>query len=209
MKRFEDEMTAFARPNFFTSERPINLDARQLCIFAVWVSPITVLAEYIDRSKIASLSPKEIAFSSNLNLRRPQLGSLSHVLLILIYGLQNTDTIRRLPGSSLVSLSITPLSCKVRPNNTQISSFGMDKLFVQTFSCPNQNIVADFWVEAKTQGMAPIWPIPTGFWPFSKRSAKFPTQLVLDNKSADITADAFNERMKIMTQPPYFGGRVR
>jgi hypothetical protein len=58
-------------------------------------------------------------------------------------------------------------------------------------------------------GMLQLWPIPGSLWPFSKGLTKFPTKTALSDNDAPIVADAFNERMKRMSQPPYFGGQIR
>jgi hypothetical protein len=88
-----------------------------------------------------------------------------------------------------------------KPTNTQISSFGMGRLFVQVFSCPNDILNTDFRIAARARGLVQLWPIPTRFWPLPQRPAKFPTKLVLDKNGADAIADEFHQRLEIMTHP--------
>ncbi|HEY3848698.1 MAG TPA: hypothetical protein VGL95_16455, partial [Acetobacteraceae bacterium] len=76
-------------------------------------------------------------------------------------------------------------------NNSQISSFGIGKIFIHCFSCPNWKVVADFETSARARGLTQIWPIPAGIWPFPKRATKFPPKLTLTDEEADVVAEAF------------------
>jgi len=92
--------------------------------------------------------------------------------------------------------------------NTQISSFGIGKIFVQVFSCPNLTLVDDFRTAAKSRGLIQLWPLPMGFWPFTKGTAKFPTKVVLDDDAAEIISLAFSERIDaLLSQPANLAGR--
>jgi hypothetical protein len=82
------------------------------------------------------------------------------------------------------------------PPNTQITSFGMGKLFVQIFTCPVERAVTDYRIAAKSKGLSQLWPIRSGFYPFTKGSAKFPAKCVFNDEEANVVAHAFFERTK-------------
>jgi hypothetical protein len=93
------------------------------------------------------------------------------------------------------------------PHNTQITSCGMGDVFVQAFSCPNPRRLEEFKIFALTTGLIQWWPVPFRLWPFNEQPTKFPTDLVIDDADADTLADAFHERLMVMTRPPFFGGQ--
>jgi hypothetical protein len=51
MKRIEDKMTKFSKP-LFLSHDIILLNSRQRRVIGVWISLITILAEYIVRGRL-------------------------------------------------------------------------------------------------------------------------------------------------------------
>jgi len=83
----------------------------------------------------------------------------------------------------------------------------MGDVFVQAFSCPNPRRLEEFKIFALTTGLIQWWPVPFRLWPFNEQPTKFPTDLVIDDADADTLADAFHERLMVMTRPPFFGGQ--
>jgi hypothetical protein len=90
-----------------------------------------------------------------------------------------------------------------RPMNTQLSSFGMGKLFVQVLSCPNSGLVTNFEMVAKESGLTQLWPVPTKG--LSKGFVRFPTKRILTDYDAELLSDECIEIFKITTQYPYIG----
>jgi len=86
------------------------------------------------------------------------------------------------------------------PANTQISSLGMGKLFIQVFTCPNHRWINDYRVAAKASGITRVWPI--GFRLLQKGAAKFPTKIILDEEGAEDLSKSFEERIEHLTQAP-------
>jgi hypothetical protein len=90
---------------------------------------------------------------------------------------------------------------KGRKMNSQISSFGMGRLFVQTFTCPDTALVDGFRISAKKSGFVQLWPPKRFLLPFQK-AVKFPTEIILNNSEADEVADAFKKEIDSRTMTP-------
>lgn len=206
MQKFEDEMVAFAPPIFTSPETEVSLDKIQHRIFAVWISLITVLAEFIDHRSSVCISEEERHFLKT-RLIPPEGWTIVACSQDLL-----TWSAKYRHHSSFIG-QFSSLSeyydavAHGRPNNCQISSFGMGKLFIQVFSCPNMRYVADFRSYASTSGLVQLWPLSGRLNPFSRGLTKFPTQTILKDNEVSVVADAYNERLKRLTQPPYFGGQ--
>jgi hypothetical protein len=214
MHKFEDEMLKFAVP-IFTGERPVTLSEYQIRVFAVWVSLIAVLAQYCvkkDRSYV-TITPDDRTF-----LKRHRMPP-AHWSIFAISQDTHLATAdggwRTKYGLHTAALSqVQPWRGEWEPKrskNTQVASFGMGKVFVQTFVCPIPGLVRDYRIAAKAKGMKPIWPMPSGFWPFTKGTAKFPTKFVLDDESAQAMHSSFPSRLSTMygagigLSPPVYG----
>jgi hypothetical protein len=200
MKAFEDEMNKFAKP-LFTSYGAVKLNHTQLRIFAIWTSLVTILSEYIDKSTLSiTISKDEREYLKKY--RKPP----EHWSIFAVSSSGTKWKARYRHNTSFIGdfenlIEYHAAIREKRRPNTQISSFGMGKLFVQVFTCHNLRLVHGFRLSTKTAGLIQIWPLP-GFWPFTKGSAKFPTKLVLKDDEADEIADAYNERIKILTVTP-------
>lgn len=141
---------SFAKLFFVTHERVV-LSRRQRRVFAVWVSLITVLAEFIvsgrnaisveDRNFIKTrlMPPRHwCIMSCSLNADEWKAKYRNRTSFI-------GQFTSRAEYFAAVDLGITP--------NTQLSSFGMGNLFAQVFSCPNERLVSEFEVAAKASGL--------------------------------------------------------
>jgi hypothetical protein len=208
MMKFEDEMTAFAKPLFTSLETVTTINETQRRILAVWVSLITILAEFIDRTQGSICIPK----SDRAFLKKYLMPPETWTIVACSLNAKSWHAKYRHHASFIGQFSSVAeyydAVARGRTNNTQISSFGMGHLFVQVFSCPNYRFIDDFRVAFKSRGFVQLWPIPSTFWPFSNRAAKFPTKTVLNDNEAPVIADAFNDRIKFMAQPPHFGGQI-
>ena len=202
MRKFEDEMSSFAKPIFAAPNMDVVLDDTKQRIFAAWLALVAILAEYIDHKGSVCVSKEDRIF---LKTRLMPPEDNWTIAACSLSGQKWTHRYRH------HSLFIGEFSSVIeyqfaveegRTNNTQIASFGMGQLFVQVFSCPNLRLVSSFRDFGKASGLTQIWPIERGFWPLPRRLPKFPTQTVLNDDAADILADDFNERIKILTRPP-------
>lgn len=208
MRKFEDEMTAFAKPIFTSLKTVTMIDKTQQRILAVWLSLITILAEFIDHRSSVCISDADRKFLKK-HLMPPETWAIAVCSSNAKgwYGKYRHHASFVGDFSSLAEYYDAVATG--RPNNTQISTFGMGHFFVQIFSCPNKNLVADFCASTRASGLAQLWPPPSVLWRFSKELTKFPAETVLSDNEAAVVADAFDKRMKFMTQPPHFGGKIR
>ena len=206
MKRFEDEMLKFSRPIFTSLDTITNLDHTQTRVLAVWISLITILAEFIDR-KTSICIPKEDRIFVRKYLRPPDtwtiLAMSSDAPSWYAKYRHHASRICNFSGAAEYHAAVA----SEFPDNTQISTFGMGHLLVQVFSCPNERYVQDYRAGAKSKGALQIWPIRRAFWPFVRCASTFPTKTVLTDYEAGLFADSFNKRIRILTQPPFFGGQ--
>jgi hypothetical protein len=205
-KKIEDEMKKFADP-LFTGKGEILLDLRQLRVFSIWISVITVLAEYIDTSKSSITVSQSDKDFLRKNLRPPETWTIAACSL---------DSERWYARYRHQSLFVGQFESRAHydatvmqriANNSQISSFGMGRIFVQTFNCPDLRQVQDFRTWVRAASFVLLWPPPMRIWPFAAKSVRFPTNLVLNDDQAEQAAKAFHERLKVMTGPPFFGGQ--
>lgn len=202
MKKFEDAMD-FAKP-LFLSQASLKLNERQMRILAVWIANITVLAEYSTKFKEGITIPKtdrafikkHFALPDNWCVFAATLDSTKWAACYRHHQLV-TGTFSTVAEGQMTLIGRTRF-------NTQISSFGMGNLFVQTFSCPSPLIVSDYKIAMQSHGLAQIWPVPMRIWPLPKRLAQFPTKLVPDDGEADLVANKFGERLQAMTRRGYW-----
>lgn len=203
MKAFEDEMLKFAIP-IFTGERPIILDQYQIRVFAVWLSLITILSQYTDNHRESVVTTQEERDYLMRHRKPPDHWSIFAASQD-VFDANESWKIRykaHIFNLRLMSDSERPAYRpldRIAPNS-QIATFGMGKIFVQTFVCPPGPIVMDYRVAAKAAGLIPIWPMPLRLWPFTKGQAKLPTKLVLNNESAEIVSEAFRRRTDVLYQ---------
>jgi hypothetical protein len=209
MHNFEDEMTRFAQP-MFSGPNPILINAHQRRVISVWISVITVLAEYVDRAGSNAISQAE------KDIIRERFMPPDN-WTIVASTLNGTEWFAKYKRhfmwledfASMVEYGAA-MGDRSRPKNTQISSFGLGHLFIQVFSCLNERFIIDYRIAAKARGLVQLWPPATPllpFWPFAKRLTKFPTKLILDDNEADVIASAFYERIQIQTKPRGTGSR--
>jgi hypothetical protein len=207
MRRFEDEMTAFAKPIFTSLESSIAVDKTHQRVLAVWLSLITILAEFIDHKTSICITEDDRKFLKK-HLIPP------HTWAIAVCSSDTKSWYGKYRHHASFVGQFTSLAeyydavAIGRPNNTQISTFGMGHLFAQVFSCPDLRIVSDYCAATRASGLVQLWPPPNSLWPFAKGLTQFPTKAVIKDDEAGVIADAFDKRMKFMTQPPHFGGWI-
>lgn len=197
MKNFEDEMLKFAPP-IFTGEQPVDLTQYQIRVFVGWMSLITVLAQYTKPMREGLVITREEREHLMRNLKPPDDWSI-------FAASQNIDPYvtgswfmqYRTHTKGLHHFSV-PNPGAPHGWNTQISSFGMGRVFAQTFVTRSSRIVSDYRLAMKAKDLIQIWPLPAGFWPFTKGTAHFPTKLVLDQDTAEFVADGFMRRLEAL-----------
>ena len=207
MKKFEDEMLKFAKP-IFNSSTEVIANSRQKRIMSVWFSLIVILAEYAHTvgDNIA------ISYDDRAFIKR-HLSLPNETWCIVACSLKGNKWKQRyrhhpsFMGQFRSRAEYNAAVAQGMPNNTQITSCGMGDIFIQAFSCPDPRYVEEFKISAKETGLIQLWPIPFRLWPFKERPTQFPTNLVINDDDADALADAFHNRLKEMTQPPFFGGQ--
>jgi hypothetical protein len=207
MQDVEDAMLKFAKP-LFTSLDPAILNRYQIRAFVFWITLITVLAEYLDRSRSrVTITKTERDLIRRYRAPPPNWSIVVSSLNSEMWRCKYRNVHKMIFDFQNVGEYLNLKSTYVP--NTQISSFGMGNIFVQVFSCPNERFVDDFRRAAKARGLMRLWPLPSGFWPFTEGTAKFPTKLVLDDDTAEIVADAFSERIDaLISTPPHLSGSV-
>lgn len=148
MARFENEMVKFAKPLFTSWETRAVLNPHQQRVLAVWITLICVLAEFIDhRNRITTPEAERkfikarrvppdtwaiVACSSNSELWRAKY---RHIPL----DLRDFSSIHEYFGEM----------ASRRVNNTQITTLGMGRLYVQVFRCLNLALLSDYMRNAK------------------------------------------------------------
>lgn len=211
MKRFEDEMLKFSRPLFTSLEQTTRLSETQTRVLAVWASLITILAEFIDHKGSVCISAEDRRFLME-RLRPPDTWT---ILAISINSATWYAKYRHFAKHIAQFTSIAEYHAAVAggktQNNCQISTFGMGRLLVQIFSCPNDQswLIQDYESFASASGVTQIWPLRKRLWPLTPRLTSFPTSNVFDDSQAEDFSNAFNRRLEFLTQPPYFGGRLQ
>jgi hypothetical protein len=206
MHDFEDEMVKFAKP-LFSSLNPITINDYQRRVIAVWISIATILAEYAHPSRVITVP------MSDKDFIRTKLMPPEHwtVVACSLNGKEWRARYRRfymwLEDFSNLSEYYSARMDATRPKNTQISSFGMGNLFIQTFSTPNARFINDYRIAAKSSNLTQLWPLPLRLNPFSKGLTKFPTKTILDDDGADIAAESFYQRINMVIKPYGPGSR--
>jgi hypothetical protein len=205
MKHFEDEMLKFAKPLFISWEKVI-LDVHQVHAIATWISLVTVLAEYMDRSQ-GSVSISEVDRAYLKTCRRPP-----ESWSIFAASLDGKVWRARYRHHSLMVGDFKSLSeydaafGEHHPNNTQLSTFGIGNLFFQVFSCPKQTLGYNVQSMAIESGLTQLWPIlPDSVANVTDGYIKFPTRRRLSDYDAELLSDESIEIIKITTSYPYVG----
>jgi len=200
MKVFEDEMVKFSK-SLFTSKETTYLTPEQVRWLSGWLTLITILAEYIDTSRNdVTISPIDRKYL------KQHLSAPDHWTIIAASSdsLEWNASYRHIPLFIGKFTSMAEYHAAVREgrqSNTQISSFGMGRLFVQVFSSPDPELVYKFRIFAKISGFVQLWPL-TSKSPFFKEGTKFPTDLILNSTGADKVADAFKKEIEARTMTP-------
>ena len=200
MNTFEDGMIRFSKP-IFTSSVSVSLSNEHVRVISGWITLITVLAEYTDTSgNSITISPRDREYLKK-HLKPPDHWTI-------IAASSNSPKwnarYRHHPifvgqFASLVEYHAAVLGGSKM--NSQISSFGMGRLFVQVFTCPNTALVDGFRISAKKSGFVQLWPPKRLVLPFRK-TVKFPTDIILNNSEADEVADAFKKEINARTMTP-------
>jgi hypothetical protein len=194
MADFEDEMAKFAPPLFSASGTALRLTISQQRVLAGWIALIAILAEQIDKTKSSLMIPsRDISYLMKHRAPPPDWS-------IVCAGLSGEKWRARYRHKTTFIGQFTNLAeywATVRrgvDGNTQLSSFGVGKIFFQVFTCPDPRFIADFRRCAEDAKLSQVWPIRASI--FAHRTLKFPMDLVLTDEMADIIADAYMERIK-------------
>jgi len=196
MNDFKKKIIEFAPP-LFTSLNTLVLNREQISILSGWVYLMTMLLNYHSNRENPVVTKQKIAY---LKEYLQHTDSLTTFICSLDGKRWSTSyrVHRRWYDETISIPEFVSTFGICRPFNTQVTSFGLGKLFVEAFSSPYYRLLEDFRISAKSKGLFQIWPKPSPFNPFAKRSAKLPTKLVLDDDEADIIADAFANRFDIL-----------
>jgi hypothetical protein len=160
MNRFEGEMQKF-KP-LFTGVSPVTLDSRSLRVLSVWIGLATILAEWVGAKGTVSIPSKDRFFIKKYR-------ALPETWAVVGCSLEGSDKWKATHErrflwisdfSSLSHYHGTVMSGELK-RNTQISSFGFGKVFIQTFSCPDLRQVQNFKIAARSTGLTQLWPPPT------------------------------------------------
>lgn len=198
MKQLEDEVSNFLRP-ILTGEGGIELTEQQAITLAAWAMLITILAEYTLKGPNA-ISPRERDY---LMKRGHPPGNWA----IFLAGLDGPFWSKAWYHHTLRFKMAESVEQAIKFDyplpNTQITSLGMGKLFIQLFSSVNLPTVSDYEVHARVKKMVQLWPRKSRLWPLPRRKTKLPTKLTLSDNEADVVAHAFYARLQIL-----YGGVV-
>jgi hypothetical protein len=198
MKKFEDEMCLFAKP-LFTATETVTLDLTQIRTMAGWIALITILAEHFDKSKADPTIPQRDIRHLKQKREPP------HDWSIFAASSSSKKWFARYhhaPTHVGLFRSLQEYTEAVKTDlksNTQTSSFGIGRLFIQAFTCPRSSFVSDYRRWAVQGKLAQIWPPPRFIG--IGRPTKFPTDLVLSDETADELAVAYPKRMATLTEP--------
>lgn len=201
MREFEDNIVCFAKP-IFSGTQTVELSAKQISHLANWVGLVTILAEFINRG-----DPPAIPVRHRAHLKvRGHLPSDEWTIVAAAqngkdwYAKHRSHRAHLGQYTSLAQFHGTVLAKP--PPNTLLSSFGMGRLFAQSFVCPDPRFVGYFRTAAKESGFIQLWPVHSSIWPFPKRTAHFPGELVLSDEGAKEAANSFAKRINAMTVTP-------
>jgi hypothetical protein len=200
MKDFEDQVERLAA--LFSSSDSVTLEREQTAALAGWITLITILAEYIDTSGDSLTTTRGDLESIRLDRQPPAHWSIfAASLAATIWAARYRHHATRIDQFTGVQQFMEAVKAD-QSSNTQTSSFGIGRVFFQIFSTPEPSFVTDYRITAKGAGLTQIWPLPPGrLWPYAKEgAAKFPTQLVLTDQTADELANAYPERIKRLTK---------
>ncbi|HEY1215609.1 MAG TPA: hypothetical protein VGE93_18410, partial [Bryobacteraceae bacterium] len=194
----EGEMKAFAPPLFSTSAAELTLTVDQQRTMAGWISLITVLAEHIDKSKSSlAIADRDVRYLRKHRVPPPEWS-------IVCASLEGREWFAKYRhratfiGQFSSEAEYWATVRKGMTSNTQFSSFGIGKLFFQVFTCPNPRFVADYRRCAVDAELSQSGPIPRAI--FRHRTLKLPTDLILTDESADILADAYDQRIRELSR---------
>jgi hypothetical protein len=194
MKYFEDEVLKFIIP-ILNGSAAVKITPFQTQILAGWICLVAILAEYLKRDSV-SISQQERLYIKRF--KRPPTNNWA-IFVASLSGLERYGTYSHHAHTIVANLPIGSHPGH-SPRNTQVTSFGVGHLFVHAFSSPHWKIVGDFEIAARARGLTQIWPIPRRIlWPLAKRPTKFPLKLSLSEEEADEVADAFSERLRVLT----------
>lgn len=197
MSDFEDEMARFAPSLFSSAETVLQLTKGQQRTMAGWVALITILAEHIHKSgRSVTVSKRDVVYLRK-HLVPPREWS---IFCSTLEGDRWSARWRHRTMALSRFYSEVDFQSKVRsglPPNTQVTSLGIGRLFIQVFTCPEPSFIADYRRCAVQTKLSQIWPIPTNFLGFT-RPLKFPTNLVLTDEAADELGEAYMNRINEM-----------
>jgi hypothetical protein len=201
MNKFEEAMLLFSQSIFVTYDT-MYLNDYQRRVLSVWSCLISILSEYsTENEKLIVTDDAELQFLKTKFL--PPAGwTVSYASLDALEWMEKVK--RHVIGiyhNTFHSGHPSPIAHTER-SNTQISSFGMGNLFIQVFSSKLEYLITDYRIAASASGLSQLWPKHNRFWPFAKGLAKFPANLRLTDEEADVMADAFYERLRIMAKTP-------
>ena len=202
MNEFENKMVKFAKPLFLDRHLEMDLTKADHLTIASWSALITVLAEYIDRSDDICISKDDVQHIYDNKSPPDDTWTIAAASTQASVWKAKYKHFSLFIGDFSTLEEYLAANASGRKSNTKIATFGMGDLLIQTFVCPNLNLVSDYRAFIARSGINQIWPIPpVRLWPFSKGTAKFPTQSIFNDEEAEAFACAFNQRIKILTGP--------
>jgi hypothetical protein len=132
MRQYEDDMLRFSKPFFTEPDKHISLSLGQHMTFVGWVSLITVLAEYIDHKGSVCVQSSDLKYIKR-NLQPPQdtwtIAACSSDAPTWAAKYRHHASFT---GQFSNIIEYHSAVARGVENNTQISSFGIGKLFIQT-----------------------------------------------------------------------------
>jgi hypothetical protein len=202
MKTFEDEMEKFAKP-IFTSLSNVRIASREMQTMAGWAALIATLAEFMDRDRKPVISEAERTYIKN-HLKPPATWT---VVATTVDDKEWASKYQHRTTfiSDYASVEDFKASIETRPHpNTLISTFGMGKLLIQIFVCPDHRFIENFRAFSLSLGLLQLWPIVAAAGPLvsPKNLAQFPTSRRLTDQDADFVAAAYAAKIESSTVVP-------
>jgi hypothetical protein len=199
MKKFEDDVLLFIKPILLGKES-VLLTRDQVGTLAGWIGLIAVLAEYVSGAEDISVSAAELRYF----YKHKKLPDNWCVFVCGLNGQKWTQHYRNFV--MVTSRAKTPIEIGrgdlvFEPANSQISSFGMGKLFFHTFSSPKYDFLSDFEVTCRKRGMTQIWPLQRYFWFFPRKFTKVPSELTISDQEADDISESFHKTLSRRVGP--------
>jgi hypothetical protein len=204
--KIEDDLVKFAKPLFTTLDNT-RIDAQQIRLLCAWIAVIAILSEHLSLGERTITIPPDNLIYIKYKIAPPPYW---RIFCCSIVGEKWKYRYAR-HATSIFGGGSTRMESPIESGspNTQISSMGMGNLFMQVFTCPSHKISIDYEIAMNAAGLTQLWPTPYRFGLFPKRTAKFPTKLILDDDQAEIIAHRFHNRLRALFKASHEGGGAR